>query len=73
MAEIRTANIAKLVTKQAGRAKEKVGPKTILLLVKGLKKVFLDLETVKKRSHVWFQYKSSDSVGTCCCLRSSKT
>ena len=31
MAEIRTANIAKMVTKQAGRAKEKVRNLTLLI------------------------------------------
>ena len=31
MAEIRTANIAKMVTKQAGRAKEKVRNLTFLI------------------------------------------
>ena len=33
MADIRTANIAKMVTKQAGRAKEKVRKFTLFLLI----------------------------------------
>ena len=37
MAEIRTANIAKMVTKQAGRAKEKVRKNHVILILNNSK------------------------------------
>ena len=58
MADIKTANLAKLVTKQAGRAKEKVRPNCLFWAELGL---FL--------AHVWYLSLKYAYVGFMHCLR----